>query len=70
MDDDAPLVPYAGTQAARFFADDLARSAMRGVGDRLVRMAEDICGDDLDARLARSRRRDQPPSSIRKNRRT
>lgn len=46
------LVPFAGLGMRRL-GESAARAALRGVGDKLVRFAEDVVGDDLGARIAR-----------------
>ena len=49
-----PLVPFAGWGMRRLTPSrGPMRSAMRAVGDRFVHFAEDVLGEDLDARIAR-----------------
>ncbi len=51
---DAPLVPFAGWGLGRE-REGLSpvRGVARAVGDRLVRFAEDVLGEDLEARITR-----------------
>lgn len=50
----APRVPFAGRGIRRIEeGPGRARGVLRRVGDRLVRFAEDVLGEELDARIAR-----------------
>jgi 1-acyl-sn-glycerol-3-phosphate acyltransferase len=46
------IVPFAGWRRARFLGESPLRQAMRSVGDRVVRIAEEMVGQDIDARIA------------------
>ena len=46
------IVPFAGWRRARLLGESPLRQAMRSVGDRVVRIAEEVVGQDLDARVA------------------
>jgi 1-acyl-sn-glycerol-3-phosphate acyltransferase len=48
-----PIVPFAGWGMSRREPDDLPPSVITAIGDRLVHFAEDVLGEDLDARIAR-----------------
>lgn len=51
-DEDGPVVPFAGWGVERHRPQPSA-GPTRAVGDRVVRFAEDVLGEDLDARVAR-----------------
>jgi 1-acyl-sn-glycerol-3-phosphate acyltransferase len=46
------IVPFAGWRRLRLLGESPVRQALRSVGDRVVRLAEDVVGQDLDARIA------------------
>ncbi|MFZ1864291.1 MAG: lysophospholipid acyltransferase family protein [Polyangiales bacterium] len=46
------IVPFAGWRRARFLGESPLRQAIRSVGDRVVRIAEEVVGQDIDARIA------------------
>ena len=46
------IVPFAGRRRTRFLGESPLRQVLRSVGDRVVRIAEEVVGQDLDARIA------------------
>jgi len=46
------IVPFAGWRRARLLGESPLRQAIRSVGDRVVRIAEEVVGQDIDARIA------------------
>ena len=46
------IVPFVGWRRARFLGESPLRQAIRSVGDRIVRIAEEVVGQDIDARIA------------------
>jgi 1-acyl-sn-glycerol-3-phosphate acyltransferase len=46
------IVPFAGWRRSRLLGDSPWRAALRSVGDRVVRIAEEVVGQDIDARIA------------------
>lgn len=46
------IVPFAGWRRSQVFGESPLRAAVRSVGDRMVRIAEEVVGQDLDARIA------------------
>ena len=46
------IVQFAGWRRTRLLGESSLRQALRSVGDRVVRIAEDVVGQDLDARIA------------------
>ncbi|MEM7137898.1 MAG: lysophospholipid acyltransferase family protein [Myxococcota bacterium] len=46
------IVPFAGWRRTRLLTDSPWRAAFRSVGDRVVRLAEEVVGQDIDARIA------------------
>ncbi len=46
------IVPFAGWRRPRLLGDSHWRAALRSVGDRVVRIAEEVVGQDIDARIA------------------
>jgi 1-acyl-sn-glycerol-3-phosphate acyltransferase len=55
MDDEQkrPIVPFAGWGMSRREPSDAPHGVWSAVGDRMVHFAEDVLGEDLDARIAR-----------------
>ncbi|MEM7434647.1 MAG: lysophospholipid acyltransferase family protein [Myxococcota bacterium] len=45
-------MPFAGWRRTRLLTDSPWRAAFRSVGDRVVRLAEEVVGQDIDARIA------------------
>jgi 1-acyl-sn-glycerol-3-phosphate acyltransferase len=46
------IVPFAGWRRPRLLGESPLRQAARSVGNRVVRFAEDVIGQDIDARIA------------------
>ncbi len=46
------IVPFAGWRRMRLMGESPFRQVLRSVGDRVVRIAEDVVGQDIDARIA------------------
>ncbi len=46
------IVPFAGWRRSRLLGESPLRQAVRSIGDRAVRFAEEVVGQDLDARIA------------------
>lgn len=46
------IVPFAGWRRMRLLGESPLRQAIRSVGDRVVRLAEEVVGQDIDARIA------------------
>ena len=46
------IVPFAGWRRTRLLGESPLRQAIRSVGDRVVRFAEEVVGQDIDARIA------------------
>lgn len=46
------IVPFAGWRRTRLLGESPLRQAVRSIGDRAVRFAEEVVGQDLDARIA------------------
>jgi 1-acyl-sn-glycerol-3-phosphate acyltransferase len=46
------IVPFAGWRRTRLLGESPLRQAVRSIGDRAVRFAEEVIGQDLDARIA------------------
>lgn len=45
------IVPFAGWRRPRLLGESPLRQVARSVGDRVVRFAEDVIGQDIDARI-------------------
>lgn len=52
MGPEGSIVPFAGWRRAALLGESSLRQALRSVGDRVVRIAEDVVGQDIDARIA------------------
>jgi 1-acyl-sn-glycerol-3-phosphate acyltransferase len=46
------IVPFAGWRRPRLLGESPLRQAARSIGDRIVRIAEEVVGQDIDARIA------------------
>ena len=46
------IVPFAGWRRTRLLGDSPWRAAFRSVGESIVRIAEEVVGQDIDARIA------------------
>jgi 1-acyl-sn-glycerol-3-phosphate acyltransferase len=46
------IVPFAGWRRTRLLGESPLRQAVRSIGDRVVRIAEEVVGQDIDARIA------------------
>ncbi|MBW2223863.1 MAG: hypothetical protein JRF54_06500, partial [Deltaproteobacteria bacterium] len=46
------IVPFAGWRRMRLMGESPIRQVLRSVGDRVVRIAEEVVGQDIDARIA------------------